>query len=376
MKKKNLLIATDCFLPRWDGVARFLLELMPYLKKEYDITVLAPKFEGKLHGVNGIKLIRFKVGVLGLGDYKAAFPNKKIIKQEVKKADIVFTQTIGPIGKATIEISKKLRKKVIAYTHSIEWELVHYSSNYLLISWILSRIARYVAKKMYNRCDKLLVPSEEIAEIMEWHGIRTNKVIVPLGTNTKQFAPPKSKEDAKEKINIDPKKTVIGFTGRLGREKDIPTLYRAFRRLEKRHPNIALLIVGKGVTELKRMLTRRENIILVEFTNDVVKYLQAMDIYVLPSLTETTSIATLEAMSTELPVVVTKVGSIPGYVKNNYNGIFFQKRNPYFLEKKLDKLISNPEIRKKIGENARKTVVENFSWENTHNKIKKEFDKV
>ena len=113
---------------------------------------------------------------------------------------------------------------------------------------------------------------------------------------------------------------------------------------------------------------------LVEFTNNIVPYLQAMDIYVLPSLTETTSISTLEAMSCGLPVIVTPVGSLPGYIQNNYNGIFFPKRDPYRLEKKLSRLINNPGLRKTIGDNARKTVKEKFSWENTFKEMKKVFE--
>ena len=54
MKKKKLVISTDCFLPRWDGIARFLLEIIPRLSRYYDITVIAPKFEGTLKGFEKI----------------------------------------------------------------------------------------------------------------------------------------------------------------------------------------------------------------------------------------------------------------------------------------------------------------------------------
>ncbi len=376
MKKKNLLIATDCFLPRWDGVARFLSEIIPQLSKDYNITVLAPKFEGEIRGFPDVKIIRFKLGFIKMGDYRAAFPDKQIIKKEVSKANIIFTQTIGPIGKATIEVAKKRRKPIIAYIHSIEWELVPHSSGFAILKSVLNKVTLIIARRLYSKCRLLLVPSLEISELLSWQRIKTEKKIVPLGTNTEIFCPPESKDKAKKLLNINPKKTVIGFTGRLGREKDIPTLYRAFIRLEKKFPNLILLVIGKGVIEIKLMLSRRSNIINVEYTNNIKRYLQAMDIYVLPSLTETTSISTLEAMSTGLPVVVTRVGSLPSYIRNNYNGFFFQKKQPYFLEKKLSILLKNPELRKKMGENARKTVVENFSWSKTVKDIKAAIESV
>src|SRR3989338_9882834 len=47
--KKKLLIATDSFLPRWDGITRFLTEIIPRLKDNYEITVIAPEFPGEIY---------------------------------------------------------------------------------------------------------------------------------------------------------------------------------------------------------------------------------------------------------------------------------------------------------------------------------------
>ena len=374
MEKKNLLIATDCFLPRWDGIARFLSEVIPPLTKKYNVTVIAPRFPGKYKNILNIKLIRFPLKKISFGDYTPPVTNNKVLKSEIKKADIIFSQTIGPIGMNAIKIAKRLKKPIIAYTHSIEWELVPNSFKNRLIKTPVNILTKIMAKKVLNKCDLLLVPSLEIAEKLSWQGIKTKKKIVALGTDADKFTPPKDKNKAKEKLNIEPEKIVIGFTGRLGREKDLPTLYFAFRRLEKKYSNLNLLIVGKGVNDVKRLFIKNKNIKLVEFTNNVVPYLQAMDIYVLPSLTETTSIATLEAMSTGLPVVVTPVGSIPGYIKNNINGMFFPKREPYFLVKKISMLIDNPKLKESIGTNARNTIIENFTWKKTIEGIEEAFN--
>src|SRR3989338_11008289 len=99
---KKLLIATDSFLPRWDGVARFLSEVIPKLSKKYMITVLAPEFPGPPVEYDGVKIIRFKTFNFQVNAYTPAKPNLKLVKQQVKEADIVWTQAIGPIGAATI----------------------------------------------------------------------------------------------------------------------------------------------------------------------------------------------------------------------------------------------------------------------------------
>ena len=95
-----------------------------------------------------------------------------------------------------------------------------------------------------------------------------------------------------------------------------------------------------------------------------------MDIYVLPSLTETSSISTMEAMSCGLAVVSTKVGYVQKYIKEKVNGMFFPMQNYFVLSMKLEWLLENKKLREMLGKNARKTAVEKFSWERTVERIK------
>jgi len=90
-----------------------------------------------------------------------------------------------------------------------------------------------------------------------------------------------------------------------------------------------------------------------------------MDIYVMPSLTETSSLSTMEAMSCSIAVVSTPVGYIKDYIKNSYNGLFFNKQNSYELSKNLAVLLDDEKLRAKIGENARKTIIEFYNWDKT-----------
>ena len=364
--KKKLLIATDSFLPRWDGVARFLNEIMPKLSNEYEITVLAPKFNGKLKKFNKTRVIRIPLSKIHVGDYTPAKFSPRKITKAVKQADIVWTQTIGPIGMLAILTARFFKKPVAAYIHSIEWELFSKSiSKKNPFRKSISFFTKVVTRYLYNKCNLLMVPSLEVAEILNWHNIRTKKRIVHLGTDTLKFSPPEDKSIAKKKIGIDSKHIVIGFSGRIGREKDLVTLYRAFLRLRKSYNKLILLIIGKGVQELRLMLESKKDIIVVEYADNIVPYLQAMDIYVMPSLTETSSLSTMEAMSCGIAVVSTPVGYIKGYIKNSYNGFFFNKQNPYELSKKLTVLLNDKKLRAKIGENARKTIIKFYNWNKT-----------
>lgn len=373
----KLLIATDSFLPRWDGIARFLNEIIPKLSDEYEITVIAPKFHGKLKDFKDIKIIRIPLSRIHVGDYTLARLSIKKIISAVKQADIVWTQTIGPIGMPSILIARFFKKPIAAYIHSLEWELFSKSlSPKNPFRKLIYSFTQLITRNLYNKCSLLLVPSLEVAEILNWHHIRTKKRVVHLGTDTSKFTPPDNKKYIKKKIGINPKNTVIGFTGRIGREKDIVTLYRAFLRVRRLYDSLTLLIIGKGVQELRLMLESKKDIIIVEYAEDIVPYLQAMDIYVMPSLTETSSLSTMEAMSCGIAVVSTPVGYIKGYIKDSYNGLFFNKKNSYELSKKISDLLDNKNLRIKLGENARKTIIAFYNWDKTTKGINKALEEL
>jgi len=245
--KKKLLIATDSFLPRWDGVARFLNEIIPKLSDEYEITVIVPAFYGKLKEFKNVKIIRIPLSRIHVGDYTSAKLSIKRIVNAVRGADIVWTQTIGPIGMPAILIARFFKKPIAAYIHSIEWELFSKSiSKKNPFRKSITFFTKVATRYLYNKCSLLMVPSLEVAEILNWHSIRTKKRIIHLGTDTLKFNPPEDKSIAKKKIGIDTNHIVIGFSGRIGREKDLVTLYRAFLRLRKSYDKLILLIIGKG----------------------------------------------------------------------------------------------------------------------------------
>lgn len=369
-KKLKLLIATDNFLPRWDGIARFLKEILPQLQKNYEITVIAPKF-GKYEPEN-FRLVQIPLSKTKLGDYTTAKFKPSIIKKELKKADIVFTQTIGPIGMLTLIHAKKQRIPSAAFIHSIEWELVPMAAKSGILRKISYPLIKFITRVVYNKANLIIVPSESISEIITWERINTKKEVVHLGVDCEIFKPETERSDKEieelEKLReaLDLKNSfVIGNHGRIAHEKDLYTLMRAFIRFKKTYENSKLLVIGDGVEEIKNKLKQIPGIILTGPRDDVQKYLNLLNVYVTSSLTETTSLATLEAMATGLPVISTPVGFIKEYIHDNNNGLIFNQKNTYALYQKMDLVKKNPPLAKVLGTRARKTVLKEFTWENT-----------
>lgn len=363
---KKLLIATDSHHPRSDGIARFLVEIIRRLKSNFEITVVAPKYEG--HFEEEVRTIRFNTTKFSIADFSPAKPNMKILKKLIKESDVIFTQTLGPIGIQTLRYAKKVKKPVVSFTHSIEWELLSKTVDVKeRIMNILHTTTKFIAKRFYNKADRLIVPSDEIAQKLEISGIKTKLSVVNLGVNSVEFAPVKNKDAIKKELGIPKDSLVVGYTGRLAKEKDLITLYRAYKKLVMTNPNLYLLLVGDG--SLKKRLIG-ENIIVTGFVKDVAKYLNAMDIFVLPSLTETTSLSTLEAMSCGIPVIATPVGHVRNYINNNVNGFLFPFGDIEVLTSKLQELIDDVELRKDFGDFGRKTVIDKYSWDKCADEIK------
>lgn len=357
-KRKTLLIATDCFLPRWDGVSRFLFEVVPYLTREFDVVIAAPKFPGSFPGFDGATVVRFPVYGWKVGDINPARVQRSKMVKLIRNSDIVWTQSIGPIGAMAMYYAKKNHKPLVSFVHSVEWFL--FSKSLKRFKEFVEFTIRKLVPFLYNKCDVLIVPFEGMIPMLEEQGITGKKEVVYLGVDVNRFRPSESKILSKESIGLDPNKVVIGYLGRFGREKDVPTLYEAFRKLHDERPNTTLLLVGG---ELKEHFAHMEDIKVVGSVDNAVPYYQAMDIYVLPSLTETTSLTTMEAMSCGLPVVVTPVGYVERYVEHKKNGFIFPVKNVERLYLTLKTLVKNPYMRREVGKAGRSTMAERHTWE-------------
>jgi glycosyltransferase involved in cell wall biosynthesis len=359
----KLVIATDNYYPRADGIARFLSEIIPRLKKHYDITVICPAYKNTISGIHDeINIVRIPLYNFYVGDFRPARFRRKEINEVIKGADLVFTQGLGPIGALTILSAHKQKKKTVSFIHSVEWELVPMAVKSLFLRRMAYPLMRRFTKHFYSKVDMIIVPSTGILDLISWEIGKKPIRVVHLGCDTKKFCPPHSKREAKKAIDVDQDAILIGYHGRLSREKDLQTLLRGFLRMKKHGKK--LIIVGDGLPQLKTMFMRKD-VIFTGTKFNVVPYLQAMDIYVLSSLTETTCLSVLEAMSCGVPVISTRVGFVKDYIEDGENGIFFDFQNSVQLAKKIEYLIEHPKMREDLGKAARATVVAGFDWDRT-----------
>jgi glycosyltransferase involved in cell wall biosynthesis len=161
---------------------------------------------------------------------------------------------------------------------------------------------------------------------------------------------------------------VVGTLASLSPEKGLTYLVKAATLIPYASSRLRFVIVGDGECrgELESQV-RQEGLEstfqFVGFQDQVVTYLNAFDLLVLPSLSEGLSSAILAAMAASLPVIATNVGGIPELVQHGFNGLLVPPRDPVALAKAIQFLCDNPREACEMGRRGRQRMEERFTLE-------------
>ena len=368
----KVLYVADTFLPKRDGIIRCMLETATRFSNNIKLKFLVPNFAGAAEEAKKKKLdatfcpiLRFKIA-----DYPPAQPRSKITAKPIEDADVVCVQLIAPLGASSILQAKKQGKKIVSIVHAIEWDLLAYGTRFPKRA---TSILRSAARFLYNKVDLIVAADKMVADKLRASGIKTQIKIIPFGIDRKKFKKDLHKRVLmRRKLNIKDS-FVIGYLGRLSPEKNIDMLLKAFERTKKKIPNAKLLMIGGGAQE--KLVKKKKDVILTGFIENPEDYLQAVDIFVLPSKTETNALSLMEAMATGLPVISSAVGAIPSYVVSGHNGILIAKNSisAEMIANAIEIIHSSPRLRLALAKNAEKTIHGVYDWDQTTRELEKVF---
>lgn len=172
---------------------------------------------------------------------------------------------------------------------------------------------------------------------------------------------------------------ILGNVGRMVEQKGQDMLLQIARLLKQRNINFKLLIGGDG--KLRSRLEKRveewhleEEVIFMGFVKNVRAFMQTIDIFLLTSLWEGFGYVLVEAMACQKPVLAYGISSNPEIVKDGESGYLVEFKNTLAFTEKLERLIGDEVLRKKMGKTGRKRVEELFSIEQTLKKIEQLLD--
>ena len=189
------------------------------------------------------------------------------------------------------------------------------------------------------------------------------KRIIPNGIDLEEFNPsvPEIKKFKDDKINIL-------FVGRIEERKGLIYLLKAYKKLEKKHSNLRLIIIGEGpLKENCESYVKDNNLKNVVFEGQVTKntasYYKTADIYVSPAIFgESFGIVLLEAMACGTPLVAFDNQGYKDLLKGTYSEKFLAKNKDYNdLANKIESLIKNPALREEASREGLGDV-QKYSW--------------
>jgi glycosyltransferase involved in cell wall biosynthesis len=227
-----------------------------------------------------------------------------------------------------------------------------------------------------------VVSSDMAVSIIEKHITNVKPIIIRNGINLKDYINQnvELRRECRQELEISETDIIITALGQLRKAKGYFDLLNAITILKNKYSNIHYLIIGGGELYSKIQNKIKEYHLNKDFNllgqkNNPEFYLNASDIYVLPSLWEGFPNALLEAMACGLPSVATKVSGVTEIIQNGQNGFLAEPNNSIDLANKLEKLIlMTKKERTRIGLVARQTVEKYYSVEKMVSEYEKLYD--
>lgn len=217
-------------------------------------------------------------------------------------------------------------------------------------------------------CKTIIAVSEGIRNELVRSGIRESRIKV-IPNAVENFAGEGElsyrRHEKRYSLRIEPHEHVVGYLGRLSKEKGVRYLIEAVADMQVAGDPVKLLIVGEGPERLPleqqvRVCGLEGMVVFAGFQTDAENWLPAFDSFVLPSLTEGTPMALLEAMAVGVPIIATAVGGVPKIVTDGLNGLLVSPGNAKGISKKIKLLKENSEIKCRLGRAGLDTVNDKY----------------
>lgn len=381
LNKMKIGIFTECYTPVMNGVVVSIETFKKALEaRGHEVFVFAPDNDDAIVSSN---VYRFPSIKLSKKLYPVIFPSVEIQKtylpdEILPGLDIIHSQHMFTAGALAKYVAKKYNKPLVYTYHTL---ITEYANKYAF--FLAPLIRNYLKKASVDFCncaDTVVTPSSCMGKILKSWGVKKPIEIIMTGINPSDYKRYTSGE-LRKKYNINPGAKLLLFVGRIAPEKNILFLLKSFQIIEKKYPNVHLLIVGGGPEEkyyqneiekigLKDKITMT-GMLPKEEAN---KIFGMADIFSYPSYTETQGIVVAEAMASgTVPVAVNKMGPTD-LIHDGEDGYLTKLTISDFSDKIL-RILKDDKLRAKFAENGLKRI-EEFSIKTSVDQIEALYKKI
>ncbi len=206
--------------------------------------------------------------------------------------------------------------------------------------------------------DLVIAPSEGLRRVLRELEVEARVEVIPNGVDLTPFRG-QLETVSPDRLGVPEDHIVLIYTGRLGPEKNLTFLLRAFAGAQSAWPETSLVLVGGGserdnLEDIARRAGLKEHVIftgIVEY-DQIPGYLAAADAFVTASVTEVHPLSVIEALATGLPVVGIESPGVGDIIQNGHNGLLAAHDLAAFTAK-LTRMVADRETRGQLTKNAR-----------------------
>ena len=269
--------------------------------------------------------------------------------------DLIHAHTALPDGLAGMKLAERFNIPLFVTIHGQDFQKTIYKN----------RLCRQKVNKVLNFAERIIVVSEKLKKIAKNEFGLTKKVkVVHNGINPDEIA----SGDIVETEDFIDRKVILSVSN-LKKTKGNDFNIKAVSELIPDHPSLMYLVIGDGpyrnsLEDLTKSLKMENYVMFLGQLKHkkVMDYMQRCDIFSLPSWQEGFGVVYLEAMAHGKPVIACKGEGIDGVIIHEKTGLLVKPNSVSDLVKNLSKVLNQPEWARKIGNNAYKKVVPEFSW--------------
>lgn len=218
-------------------------------------------------------------------------------------------------------------------------------------------------KRFYNRADQVMVPSPSMARLLEQWGVRTPIGIWSRGINHERFNPQRRDNEWRRSLGIADDAVAVGFLGRLVLEKGLGVFAEVIAELKRRGVAHRVLVIGEGPARAWFASQVPEAVFTgYQAGDDLARAVAGMDIFFMPSITETFGNVTTEAMAAGVPVVAAHATGAVDLVEPGVTGFLVPPQNVTAYADAIQRLAQDPALRAAAGA-AGHARVRGYEWD-------------
>jgi len=218
--------------------------------------------------------------------------------------------------------------------------------------------------------DRIISVADSIKDKLIHKGINGDKIsiiqnaiIVPTLTDVEIN---EQRISARKQYDINQDEIFVGYVGRLSKEKGLKYLLEAGIKLRSQGLLIKIIFIGDEPERNTLEASACKNgilqqVIFTGFQKNAIKLLPAIDLFILPSLTEGTPMALLEAMSFGIPPIASRVGGIPKVITSGKNGVLVTPENSTQIAESILKLSEDNDYYMKLSRGAKNCINEKYN---------------